>query len=209
MRIESVTLEGRHVRLEPLSRRHLGPLGAVLDPTLLQWFAQPVTDESELAAFIDEALHQQDAGTALPFAIVERRSGRAIGSTRFANIDRANRRLEIGWTWIARPWQCTAVNAETKLLMLTHAFEVLGTIRVEFKTDSLNIQSRAALARLGAREEGTFRNHMITASGRVRHSVWFSIIDSEWLKVKKGLEARLEAKSRPARRAVPEEAPAK
>ncbi len=208
MRIEPVTLEGRHVRLEPLSRRHLGPLGAVLDPTLLQWFAQPVTDESDLAAFIDEALRQQDAGTALPFAIVERRSGRAIGSTRFANIDRANRRLEIGWTWIARPWQRTAVNTEAKLLMLTHAFETLGAIRVEFKTDSLNTQSRAALARLGAREEGTFRNHMITASGRVRHSVWFSIIDSEWLKVKKGLETRLKAKGRLARREVTQEAPA-
>ena len=191
MRIEPVTLEGRHVRLEPLSRGHLGPLGAVLDPTLLQWFTQPVTNAVELATFVEDALRLQDAGAALPFATIARETGRAIGSTRFGNIDRANRRLEIGWTWIARPWQRSAINTEVKLLMLTHAFETLGAIRVEFKTDSLNTQSRAALARLGAVEEGIHRNHMITASGRIRHSVWFSIIDSEWPAVKQRLEARL------------------
>lgn len=191
MRIEPVTLEGRHVRLEPLSRGHLGPLGAVLDPTLLQWFTQPVTNAVELATFVEDALRLQDAGTALPFATIARETGRAVGSTRFGNIDRANRRLEIGWTWIARPWQRSAINTEAKLLMLTHAFEALGAIRVEFKTDSLNTQSRAALARLGAVEEGIHRNHMITASGRIRHSVWFSVIDSEWPAVKQRLEARL------------------
>jgi len=191
MRIEPVTFEGRHVRLEPLSRGHLGPLGAVLDPTLLQWFTHPVTNAAELATFVEDALHLQDAGTALPFATIARESGRVVGSTRFGNIDRANRRLEIGWTWIARPWQRSAINTEAKLLMLAHAFETLGAIRVEFKTDSLNTQSRAALARLGAVEEGIHRNHMVTASGRIRHSVWFSIIDSEWLGVKQRLEARL------------------
>lgn len=193
MRIEPVTLEGDHVRLEPLSRAHLGPLGAVLDPTLLKWFAQPATNAVELAQFIEEALHAQDAGTALPFATIERSSGRPVGSTRFANIDRANRKLEIGWTWIGRRWQRTPINTEAKLLMLTHAFETLGVIRVEFKTDSLNKQSRAAIARLGAVEEGTFRNHIITSSGRIRHSVWFSIVDSEWLRVKRQLEDRLAA----------------
>lgn len=198
MRIEPVRLTGGHVVLEPLSRGHLGPLGAVLDAKLLQWFTKPATNDVELAEFIEEALHAQDAGTALPFATIDRASGKAIGSTRFASIDRANRRLEIGWTWIARPWQRSAVNTEAKLLMLTHAFETLGAIRVEFKTDSLNRQSRAALARLGAVEEGTFRNHMITASGRVRHSVWFSIIDSEWIKVKRGLEDRLAQNKRSA-----------
>jgi RimJ/RimL family protein N-acetyltransferase len=191
MRIEPITIEGRHVRLEPLSRGHLGSLGAVLDPTLLQWFTHPVTNAAELATFVEDALRLQDAGTALPFATIERESGRAVGSTRFGNIDRANRRLEIGWTWIARPWQRSAINTEAKLLMLTHAFETLGAIRVEFKTDLLNTQSRAALARLGAVEEGIHRNHMVTASGRIRHSVWFSIIDSEWLGVKQRLEARL------------------
>lgn len=191
MRIEPVTLSGEYVRLEPLSRAHLGQLSAALDPTLLQWFTQPVTNAADLADFIEDALRLQAAGSALPFATVDRAGGRVVGSTRFGNIDRANKRLEIGWTWVGRPWQRTAINTEAKLLMLTHAFETLGAIRVEFKTDSLNTQSRAALARLGAVEEGTFRNHMVTASGRIRHSVWFSIIDSEWAKVKRQLEARL------------------
>lgn len=191
MRIEPVTLTGDHARLEPLSRAHLGPLSAALDPTLLQWFTQKITNATELAEFIEDALRQRDAGTALPFATVDLASGRVVGSTRFGNIDRANKRVEIGWTWIGRPWQRTAINTEAKLLMLTHAFEALGAIRVEFKTDSLNTQSRAALARLGAVEEGIFRNHMIAASGRIRHSVYFSIVDSEWEKVKRRLEARL------------------
>jgi len=193
MRIGPVHLGGEHVVLEPLSRAHLGPLTAVLDPKLLQWFPKPVTNDGELAEFIEEALHAQDAGTALPFATIDRASGKVVGSTRFGNIDRANHRLEIGWTWIARPWQRSAINTEAKLLMMEHAFETLGAIRVEFKTDSLNRQSRAALTRLGAVEEGTFRNHMITASGRVRHSVWFSVLDSEWNKVKKRLQDRLAA----------------
>ena len=191
MRIEPITLTGEHVVLEPLSRGHLGPLAAVLDARLLQWFPKPVTNDSEMADFIEDALHAQDAGTALPFATIERASGKVVGSTRFGNIDRANRKLEIGWTWIGKAWQRTAINTEAKLLMLTHAFETLGAIRVEFKTDSLNRQSRAALTRLGATEEGTFRNHMITASGRIRHSVWFSILDSEWIKTKRRLQDRL------------------
>lgn len=191
MRIEPIRLEGEHVVLEPLSRAHLGPLAAVLDPKLLQWFPKPVASDTDMAEFIEEALHAQDAGTAVPFATIDRTRGKVVGSTRFANIDRANRKLEIGWTWIARPWQRSAINTEAKLVMLTHAFETLGAIRVEFKTDSLNRQSRAALTRLGAVEEGTFRNHMITASGRVRHSVWFSVLDSEWIKVKRRLEERL------------------
>lgn len=191
MRIEPVRLVGEHVSLEPLSRAHLGPLGAVLDAKLLQWFPKPVTNDAELAEFIEEALHAQDAGMALPFAIIDQANGRVVGSTRYANIDGANRRLEIGWTWIARPWQRSAINTEAKLLMLTHAFETLGVIRVEFKTDALNRQSRGALTRLGAVEEGIFRNHMITSSGRVRHSVWFSIVDSEWIKVKRRLHDRL------------------
>jgi RimJ/RimL family protein N-acetyltransferase len=198
MRIEPVTLSGEHVRLEPLSRGHLGPLAAVLDPTLLQWFTKPATNAVELAEFIEDALHAQDAGTALPFATIEQSSGRPVGSTRYGNIDRANRRLEIGWTWIGRQWQRSAINTEAKLLMLTHAFETLGAIRVEFKTDSLNQQSRTAIARLGAVEEGTFRNHMITASGRIRHSVWFSIVDSDWIRVKRRLEDRLAQHKRAA-----------
>jgi RimJ/RimL family protein N-acetyltransferase len=127
----------------------------------------------------------------LPFAIVEKATGRAIGSTRYGNIDRTHHRVEIGWTWVAREWQRTAMNTEAKYLLLRHAFETLGCMRVELKTDSLNERSRAAILRIGAREEGTFRNHMITASGRIRHTVYFSIIDSEWPAVKVHLEARL------------------
>ncbi len=144
-----------------------------------------------MAAYIEAALNEQERGLALPFAIVEKATGRAIGSTRYANIDRMHHRVEIGWTWVARDWQRTPMNTEAKYLLLRHAFETLGCMRVELKTDSLNERSRAAILRIGAREEGIFRNHMITASGRVRHTVYFSIIDSEWPAVKARLEAKL------------------
>lgn len=191
MDIRPTVLEGRHVRLEPLAMSHHAGLAQVLDPTLLQWFTQPVTTGEDLRGFIATAIEEQAQGRSLPFATIDRATGRTIGSTRFGNIDRANRRVEIGWTWIGRVWQRTAVNTEAKLLMLAHAFEAWSAIRVEFKTDSRNAQSRAALARLGATEEGYFRNHMVTASGRIRHSVWFSIVDSDWPMVKRRLEARL------------------
>lgn len=191
MDVRPTVLEGRHVRLEPLTTAHHAGLAQVLDPTLLQWFTQPAATAEDLRGFIAAALEEQAQGRSMPFATIDRASSRAIGSTRFASIERAHRRLEIGWTWIGRVWQRTAVNTEAKLLMLTHAFEAWGAIRVELKTDSRNTQSRAALARLGATEEGYFRNHMITAGGRVRHSVWFSIVDSEWPLVKRRLEARL------------------
>jgi RimJ/RimL family protein N-acetyltransferase len=191
MDIAPVVFEGRHVRLEPLTMQHLEALASVLDPTLLRWFPRPATNADELREFIAEALAAQMAGTALPFATVERASNRPIGSTRFGNIDRGHRRVEIGWTWIGRPWQRSAVNTEAKLLMMAHAFEAWKAIRVEFKTDMLNSQSRAALERLGAVEEGRFRNHMLTASGRIRDTVWFSVTAGEWPDVKRRLEARL------------------
>jgi len=127
----------------------------------------------------------------LPFALIEKSSGRAIGSTRYANIEPAHHRLEIGWTWVARSWQRTAINTEAKYLLLRHAFETLKCMRVELKTDSLNERSRAAILRIGARQEGIFRNHMMTASGRIRHTVYFSVVDSEWPNVKARLKARL------------------
>ncbi len=127
----------------------------------------------------------------MPFATIEKSSGMVVGSTRYGNIDMAHRRVEIGWTWIAPRWQRTAVNTEAKYLMIGHAFEKLGCMRVELKTDSLNERSRNAILRLGAKEEGTFRNHMITSSGRIRHSVYFSIIDSEWPAIKVCLEGKL------------------
>lgn len=192
MIIEPVTLEGRHVRLEPLSLAHHAGLTEVgLDADLWTWIPAAVGTPEEMRDYIETALREQAAGTSLPFATIERATGRPIGSTRYGNIDRANRRVEIGWTWVARPWQHTAVNTEAKYLMLAHAFETLGCIRVELKTDSLNKRSRGAILRLGAKEEGTFRNHMITASGRVRHTAYYSIIDSEWPAVKAGLAEKL------------------
>jgi len=192
IRLEPVVLEGEQVRLEPLSLRHLPRLVEIgLDDNIFRWFTEPVGTPEEMESFVAAALREREAGKALPFATVERRTGLAVGSTRFGNIDRGHRRVEIGWTWIAPAWQRTAVNTEAKYLMLRFAFEVWGCNRVEFKTDSLNQPSRRAIARLGAKEEGTFRNHMVTASGRLRHTVYFSVIKEEWPEVKAGLENRM------------------
>jgi len=192
MEVRPVTLEGRFVRLAPLSMAHHAGLSEVgLDQELWQWIPEPVATAEEMRAYIEEALAAQAAGTALPFATVERSSGRVIGSTRFGNIDRRHRRVEIGWTWLARPWQRTRANTEAKNLMLCHAFETWGAIRVELKTDSLNARSRAAILRLGAKEEGVLRNHMIASTGRIRHTVYYSITDSDWPEVKSRLEGML------------------
>jgi N-acetyltransferase len=192
MRVRPVTLEGRTVRLEPFSMAHHAALCEVgLDEELWRWIPEPVGTPEEMRAYIEQALAAEAAGTALPFATLERSSGRVIGSTRFGNIDHRHRRVEIGWTWLARPWQRTAANTEAKFLMLRHAFETWGAIRVELKTDSLNARSRAAILRLGAKEEGTFRNHIITSTGRIRHTVYFSVTDSEWPAVKSRLEQML------------------
>jgi RimJ/RimL family protein N-acetyltransferase len=192
MSVEPVTLEGRFIRLEPLSLSHHAQLCEVgLDEEIWRWTTSQVGNPDEMRAYIETALQWQAEGHALPFATIEQASDRAVGSTRFGNIDRANRRVEIGWTWIGLKWQRTPVNTEAKYLMLRHAFETLGCIRVELKTDSLNEKSRAAILRIGAKEEGTLRNHMITASGRLRHSVYYSIIDAEWPQVKAALEEKL------------------
>jgi RimJ/RimL family protein N-acetyltransferase len=192
MVIAPVTLELRLVRLEPLSPEHAQGLAAVgLDEDLWKWIPTPVRTLEDMSAYVELALREQTKGSALPFALIERNSGRVIGSTRYGNIDRDHHRVEIGWTWVARPWQRTPINTEAKYLLLRHAFETLNCIRVELKTDSLNERSRSAILRIGAREEGTFRNHMITASGRIRHTVYFSILDSEWPQIKARLEAKL------------------
>jgi len=196
MLIRPVTLNGRYICLEPLSqqRHHEGLSEVGLDAEIWRWNPFHVLRTPEdMRRYIETARQQQAAGQSLPFATIEQASGRAVGSTRFINIDRANRSLEIGSTWIAPPWQRTAVNTEAKYLMLRHAFETLGCVRVELKTDSLNERSRRAILRLGAIEEGTLRNHMITTSGRFRHSVYYSIIDQEWPAVKARLEERLAA----------------
>jgi RimJ/RimL family protein N-acetyltransferase len=197
MIVEPVMLEGRHAQLEPLAKAHLAGLAEIgLDEELWRWIPTAVRTREEMAAYIETALEEQLRGVSLPFAIVEKTTGRAIGSTRYGNIERAHHRVEIGWTWVAREWQRTAINTEAKYLLLKHAFETLGCMRVELKTDSLNEKSRNAILRIGAKEEGIFRNHMITASGRIRHSAYYSIIDSEWPEVKARLEAKLNSRPR-------------
>ncbi len=193
MNVVPVVLESAEIRLEPLSAEHEADLARWLDPTLTQWFTKPLLTREDMRDYIAAALAGQTAGGMLPFATIWKPTGAAIGTTRFGAIDRANRRVEIGWTLVARPYQRTAVNTQAKLLMLTHAFESWGCIRVEFKTDSLNIQSRTALKRLGAVEEGILRNHMVCESGRIRHSVYFSITNEEWPAVKQRLIRRLAA----------------
>ena len=187
-----VILEGRYVRLEPLTADHTARLAEIgLDKDLWRWIPSPVRTFEEMSAYVQTALGERTSGFALPFALIDKASGRVIGSTRYGNIDRVHHRLEIGWTWLARQWQRSAINTEAKYLLLRHAFETYKCIRVELKTDSLNERSRAAILRIGAREEGTFRNHMITGSGRIRHTVYFSILDSEWPDIKTRLESKL------------------
>lgn len=196
--VEPVTLEGSVARLEPLTLEHLSGLTNVgLDGELWRWTLAVNQTPGDMRAYVEAALAAAAAGTEVPFATIERSSGRVIGSTRYLSIEPYHRRLEIGYTWIAPAWQRTAVNTEAKLLMLTHAFNVLGALRVEFKTDSLNARSRAALLGIGATEEGTMRNHLVTDSGRRRHSVYFSVIEEEWPRVRQHLESRLARLRRP------------
>lgn len=190
--VNPVTLEGAVVRLEPLAPAHVEGLAAAgLDPELWRVTTTCLTSIEDVRAYVDAALADADSGYALPFCTIHRPSGAIVGSTRFGNYDAANRRVEIGWTWIARPWQRTAVNTEAKYLMLRHAFEALGAIRVELKTDLLNTPSQRAIARIGATREGVLRSHMIVRGGRVRDTVYFSIIAPEWPAVKTSLERML------------------
>jgi RimJ/RimL family protein N-acetyltransferase len=192
LNLAPVTLAGRHVRLEPLGLEHVAALAeAGGDPAIWTWYPQRNDTLEAMHAWVRTALDWQAAGTALPFVQIDLASGRVIGSTRFAMVDAQNRRAEIGWTWLTPAFQRTAANTESKFLLLRHAFETLGLVRVEFKTDSLNLASRRALARIGATEEGIFRNHMIVQGGRLRHSVYFSVIDSDWPAVKASLERKL------------------
>ncbi|HKT13403.1 MAG TPA: GNAT family protein [Terriglobia bacterium] len=197
MEIHPVTLEGRAVRLEPLSLEHHAQMcEAGLDFELWHWTTQNIRTPKDMLAYIEHALEDQKRGTALPFATIDKASGKVIGSTRYLNIDVSNLRVEIGATWLGKIWQRTGANTEAKYLMLRHAFEKFGCIRVELKTDSLNQRSRDAIVRLGAQEEGILRNHMLTWTGRIRHTVYYSIIDSEWPEVKTRLEGMLARKVR-------------
>jgi N-acetyltransferase len=164
-----------------------------LEPALWRWVLNQVHTPEDMQAYVLTALDEHRRGVSLPFVIIDQASDQVIGSTRYANIETMHRRLEIGWTWLTSSYQRSGANTEAKLLLLTHAFDVLGAMRVELKTDALNQKSRTAIARLGAVEEGTFRNHMIIPStGRVRHTVYYSIIDAEWLAIKANLTARLQ-----------------
>lgn len=188
-----VTLDGRIVRLEPLELAHVPALAEVgLDAPIWQWTLARPRSEADLRDWAQAAIRNRDAGTELPFVTLEASTGRPIGSSRYLNIVLEHRRLEIGWTWLAPPWQRSGANREAKLLMLRHAFETLGCRRVEFKTDSLNEPSRRALLGIGATFEGIFRNHMVMPDGRMRHSAYYSVIDDEWPAVKAALERSID-----------------
>ena len=193
MPLAPITLTGDAVRLEPLSLDHHPALCQIgLEPGIWRWTTIQIATPEDMRRYIEDALRSWEAGAALPFATVDRVSGRVAGTTRYGNIDPANRKLEIGWTFVAPAWQRTRINTEAKYLMLRYAFETLGCVRVEFKTDALNETSRRAIARIGAREEGTLRHHMICADGRFRDSVYFSVIEPEWPGVKAALESNLQ-----------------
>jgi len=191
-----LTLEGTVVRLEPLRHEHAELFWEIAKSDLddiFRWIPYSMKTPEDFRRMIGKAFDEQKRGESVVFATVERSSGRAIGSTRFMNIDRVNRRVEIGSTWIAPAWQRTGVNTEAKYLMLRHAFEVWKCIRLELKTDGLNQKSRNAILRIGAKEEGTLRRHLLTWTGRVRDTVYFSILDDEWPEVKTKLEATMQA----------------
>jgi RimJ/RimL family protein N-acetyltransferase len=187
-----VTLRGRLVTLEPLSPAHREDLErAVRDGELWNLWYTSVPRPEGVAAEIDRRLALQEAGTMLPFAARRVADGRVIGMTTYMNVDAPNRRLEVGSTWNAASAHGTGTNAESKLLLLRHAFEVLGCIAVEFRTHWMNRQSRAAIERLGAKQDGVLRSHQLMADGSLRDTVVYSIIASEWPMVRNGLELRV------------------
>jgi RimJ/RimL family protein N-acetyltransferase len=187
------TLEGNLVRLVPLSMKHKEALVAVgLDPSIWKFTPFPIETEEQMEEYLKRAFGERDRGQAIPFSIIEKADEEVVGSTRYGNIDPFNRRVEIGWTWLAPRWQRSGINTEAKLLLLEHAFQELKCVRVEFKTDALNFPSRNALVRIGAKEEGTLRKHMVTATPRMRDTVYYSILFEEWPQARKGLLQLLE-----------------
>jgi RimJ/RimL family protein N-acetyltransferase len=190
--VQPITLEGSHVRLEPLTQAHAAALAAVsADEEIWRYYPSSLLTLADVQNWIDVALGQRAAGTALPFAILDQASGRALGSTRYLNIVPYDRGLEIGSTWLTPAVWRTAVNSECKFLLLRHAFETLGCIRVQIKTDRRNERSRRAIERLGAQFEGILRQHMVVRDGAYRDTAMYSIIDSEWPAVKERLAASL------------------
>ena len=191
--VEPVTLEGRHVRIEPLAREHDAAIRvAAADGELWRLWYTSVPEPDKTPEWMDAALDVRERLGGMPFVVRETATGDVVGSTRYFNVDAANRRLEIGHTWYAKRVQRTAVNTECKLLLLTHAFEALGCIAVEFRTSFFNFRSREAIERLGAKQDGILRNHAILPDGTLRDTVVFSIIAPEWPAVKRHLAFRLE-----------------
>lgn len=193
MQVKPVVLEGQRVRLEPLQLSHAAALyAACQDPEIWRYmpYKQPAA-LSEMEAWIVLALDAQERGTDVPFAIIDCHVERAVGSTRYLNILPKDRGLEIGWTWLTEAARRTSINTECKYLLLRHACETLGAIRVQLKTDSRNITSQRAIERIGAVKEGILRNHVIMPDGYYRHSVYYSILESEWPTVKAYLEGKL------------------
>jgi len=194
VQVRPVTLEGTHVRLEPMGEQHAdGLVAAGCGYELFRFFPFSLENEEAMRGYVKGNAAAIVSGEVLPFVTIERATNRVLGATSFLAIDAPNKRLEIGATWITPSHQRSAVNTEAKLLQLTHCFETLGCNRVEFKTDERNEKSRSALARIGAREEGRFRAHMVMPDGQLRTSVWFSVIAPEWPGVKRALAARLSA----------------
>lgn len=190
--LESLTLIGNHIELRPLQPEHReAMLSAAADGELWNLKVTAVPNVSTIDNYITTAVVGRDAGSMLPFVIVQRASGRIVGSTRFWKIDRVNRKMEIGHTWLSQSVQRSGVNTEAKYLLLGYAFDVLQAVRVQFTTDELNDKSRAAILRIGAKQEGIVRHERIMPDGRKRNSVRFSIIDDEWPEVKAGLETLL------------------
>ena len=193
MDIRPVTLTGRFIRLEPLSEAHVPALAAIgLHNSIWQFMVYgEMHNEADMRAWVVDLLERQKAGGDLPFVVFHLGDKQIAGATRYLNIDQDNRTLEIGGTWYGLSYQRTVVNTESKYLLLRYAFEELGCVRVQFKTDSRNLRSQKAIERLGAVKEGVLRNHMILADGYLRHSVYYSILPEEWPQVKAHLEQKL------------------
>ncbi len=192
LKIEPVVLTGPRLTLEPLQERHFEEFYPILNPEIWKWYTVQIQTEKDLSGFLWQRLKEQTEGRSLCFAIRDNASRRLVGSSCFLNIDEDNRRIEIGSTWFAVDWQRTYANTESKFLMLSHAFERLSCICVQFQTDTLNEKSRKALERLGARCDGILRSHRICQDGRIRDSIFYSIIEPEWSEVRERIRLRLE-----------------
>jgi RimJ/RimL family protein N-acetyltransferase len=190
--IEPIILEGRWVRLEPLREDHAAALGGIsLDPEIWRYMPSCPESQADIEDWVRAALSNRARGNEMPFVQIERETGVVIGSTRLLDIRPDHRGVEIGFTWLARPWWWTRINSEAKYLLLRYLFEDVGCIRVALKTDLLNERSQQAIERLGAKCEGVLRRHMIVQGGRYRDTVYYSVLDDEWPGIKERMEREL------------------